>query len=55
MDSVELIASGYEWMCPECAAYNQEIEVVETVTCVECKTTFEVEDYEHAIGVGGRR
>jgi phage FluMu protein Com len=50
MDSVELIASGYEWECPKCKVLNTEIEVTEKVKCSSCKVEFEVEDYYHAIG-----
>jgi len=28
MELVDLIASGYEWICPKCNAFNTEIEVV---------------------------
>jgi len=49
-EQVELIASGYEWICPHCEAFNAEIEVTEQVTCRSCRFTFEVEDYYHAIG-----
>ena len=49
MESVELIASGYEWVCPECDTLNKEIEVTKTVKCKKCHTTFEVQDYAHAI------
>jgi hypothetical protein len=48
--SVQLIASGYEWICPKCDTLNHEIETTETVECDECETTFEVEDYHHANG-----
>jgi len=51
--SVELIASGYEWTCPnpKCEEYlNKEIEVKEKVKCRKCRRTFIVVDYQHAIG-----
>lgn len=50
MDSVELIASGYEWECPECETLNKEIGVTEKVICGKCIAEFEVEEYYHAIG-----
>jgi hypothetical protein len=31
--SVDIIASGYEWICPKCDKLNLEIEITETVTC----------------------
>lgn len=49
METVELIASGYEWMCPACDRYNREVEVTETVECHGCYEKFEVTDYHHAI------
>lgn len=48
-NSVELIASGYEWTCPECNQYNKVIEVSTEVTCGTCEKTFQVRDYHHAI------
>lgn len=49
MKSVELIASGYEWTCPECEAFNREIELTEMVECPECGEKFQVGEYYHAI------
>ena len=46
--TVELIASGYEWVCSKCAADNKEIETAIDVTCKDCGTLFEVSDYHHA-------
>jgi hypothetical protein len=46
--SIELIASGYDWRCPECDEFNHTIEVVESVTCPTCKKTYSVRDYYHA-------
>lgn len=49
--TVELVASGYEWECPDCKyILNKEIEVTETVECRKCHRVFEVGDYHHAIG-----
>ena len=48
--SVELIASGYEWICPNCDDINHEIEVTERVQCDNCHASYDVADYEHAIG-----
>lgn len=48
MKTVDIIASGYEWICPECETFNQEIEITETVKCCSCKTTFETNPPEHA-------
>jgi hypothetical protein len=49
-NSVELIASGYEWICPDCNQFNKEIEVLSHVTCSECRKGFYVSDYLHAYG-----
>jgi hypothetical protein len=49
-EKVDLIASGYEWICPKCDTENREIEVTEFVTCKECLCKFETGDHHHAIG-----
>lgn len=48
-DEIELIASGYDWICPNCDEMNHIIEVNEKVTCTNCKKEFEVYDYYHAL------
>lgn len=55
METVDLIASGYEWVCPHCDgrgyhSIRHEIEVTPTVTCPACDITYEVRDFEHAVG-----
>ena len=47
-DSVEMIASGYEWTCPKCEALMQEIEITPKVKCHDCSTVYNVDDYHHA-------
>lgn len=49
-NTVDLIASGYQWICPKCKTHNKEIEITEEVTCENCDTKFELGDYHHAIG-----
>lgn len=49
-DSVDLIASGYEWICPKCDTLNKEIETSERVTCSSCGASWPVSDYYHAEG-----
>ncbi|KKM71892.1 hypothetical protein LCGC14_1426110 [marine sediment metagenome] len=49
MKTVDLIASGYEWECPECEYLNDEIEVTEKVTCPGCGNEYETNPPEHAI------
>lgn len=48
-DCVDLIASGYEWICPKCDSLNHEIEAKENVTCSECKGKFSTSPPEHAL------
>lgn len=47
-ESVDLIASGYEWICPACESFNHEIEITESVTCPACTAKYQVQDYNHA-------
>ena len=49
-DTVELIVSGYEWVCPSCKELKKEIEITEEVFCKDCLTWFIVDDYYHAHG-----
>lgn len=49
-ESVELIASGYEWVCPHCDILNKEIEVPVRVTCRKCRSQLRVRNAEHAYG-----
>ena len=51
MDSVYLIAAGYEWTCPHCDIMNTEIEFTPKVTCLTCKQEFRVADADHAYGM----
>ena len=48
--TVDLIASGYEWICPDpdCDALNHEIEIKDVVTCKECDKEYSVNSVEHA-------
>ena len=47
-EPVNLIASGYEWMCPECGTLNHEKITGEEVMCDECSQVFAVGDCSHA-------
>ncbi|MGB7537762.1 MAG: hypothetical protein WBM17_04415 [Anaerolineales bacterium] len=49
-DAVDLIAAGYEWVCPECDQLNRVIEWREKVVCAKCKRDFEANPPEHAVG-----
>jgi DNA-directed RNA polymerase subunit RPC12/RpoP len=48
MKNVDIIASGYEWVCPSCGRFNTEIEVKEIVQCPGCEEKFEINPPEHA-------
>ena len=50
MKDIQMIASGYEWICPDpdCGEFNKEIEVTEKVTCSHCKKEYLVADVRHA-------
>lgn len=52
METVDIIASGYEWICPECNTLNKEIEYTERVKCSnpQCFTEFETDLPEHVMG-----
>jgi hypothetical protein len=50
-EHVDLIATGYEWLCPACPegnGYQRIAEITEFVTCGVCGTTFETAPPEHA-------
>lgn len=48
MRTVDIIASGYEWICPDCERLNMEIEITVTVECRDCTRIFETASLEHA-------
>jgi hypothetical protein len=50
LPTVDLIASGYEWICPDpdCETFNETIQVEETVTCKNCRMTYQVGEVLHA-------
>lgn len=50
METVDIIASGYEWICPACDTLNKEMEYTEQVNCgnPQCFTEFETNPPEHA-------
>jgi len=49
---VQLIASGYEWICPSCQAENTigAVPADRTITCPRCSKNFDIENFGHAIG-----
>jgi len=50
MKIVDVIARGYEWVCPHCQALNVEIEYREKYFCGECGQQVEANLPEHAVG-----
>lgn len=50
MRKVDIIASGYEWVCPDCGTFNHEIGLKEIVRCVCCDAEFETNPPEDAFG-----
>ena len=50
METVEMIAAGYEWICPKCDQLNRMIEWREWVTCENCHGDFPANPPEHAVG-----
>ena len=47
-ETLELIASGYEWKCPACGQETTESEIKKKVRCKKCHRQFEVDNYAHA-------
>lgn len=50
MTKVDLIASGYEWICTHCEHFNKEIEIPrsEIVTCDNCDKSYKISGHFHA-------
>jgi len=44
VDSVELIASGYEWTCPTCGTLNRLTGIADKVICDECRGEWPVSE-----------
>jgi uncharacterized protein (DUF983 family) len=46
----DMVASGYEWVCPKCEKLCLEIEIPKTMTvyCEDCDIEYEVSNWEHA-------
>jgi len=53
MEEVNLIASGYEWICPHCETLNEEIEIPSDglLECQndECREISQLSEYHHAL------
>jgi hypothetical protein len=45
---VDVIASGYEWICPHCEHTNHMIEVFDEARCERCRTDYTANLPEHA-------
>ena len=50
MRTVDIIASGYEWICPDCDTLNRVMGLVEVVVCACCRAEFETNPPEDAYG-----
>jgi len=52
LERIELIASGYEWICLKCQMLNKiyEIPKQDIIECPFCNTKFKIEDFFHAYG-----
>lgn len=48
MDTVDIIASGYEWRCPKCNTLNKELEYNTVVECTVCYMEFAANPPDHA-------
>ena len=48
LDSVDLIATGYEWICPTCNALNKVTEITRFLYCESCFVEYEVGNIEIA-------
>ena len=46
-ESINMIASGYEWDCPNCDEPNTEIEIRSEVECTKCNHKNEVGETHH--------
>lgn len=47
--NVDVIASGYEWTCPNCGELNKEYEYRKDYYCSSCGVHVETSLPEHAI------
>jgi len=47
---VDVIASGYEWICPKCDKLNREIEYKEFYVCQDCEQEVRADIPEHTYG-----
>lgn len=47
-EEVDIIASGYDWICPNCDEMNHEIEITEMVCCKDCKQKYRTNEAHHA-------
>jgi len=50
MKTVDIIASGYEWICTDCETLNQVMGLTEIVRCVCCDAEFITNPPEDAFG-----
>lgn len=50
-EKVDLIASGYEWICPDCGKLNKLVAIPSslTVDCADCGQEYEVDNIHAAL------
>ncbi len=48
LEGVEIIASGYEWICPYCEQFHRILETTEEVKCQRCHRRYKVTDIHDA-------
>ena len=47
-EKVDIIAAGYEWLCPKCEHLNKDPEIYSEICCQSCEELFDVGSIEHA-------
>lgn len=47
--TIELMVAGYEWVCPDCKAYNTCTGMEEQVSCIKCGKSYSVANSRDAI------
>ncbi len=46
--TVDVIASGFEWICPNCEFIHRDIEITSSLHCSRCNIDFERGEVHHA-------
>ena len=48
VEKINLIASGYDWICPACGASGELPIAVAEMDCPDCNTTLKIDKIIHA-------